>query len=163
MKVRLLSKKVSQYFVYKDRWLGQQPGNCETREVAALVFEQLSRIEDPHIPKGLWASVEGWPNGQIELVADAAAALGWRLGGEYELAFLGRGSDGFTRPLWITAKVTVESGKEWELVGVFDSRSKAEAACKSWKYCIWPVQLNVEAPDETTIHPKAEYPIARTE
>jgi hypothetical protein len=86
MKVSLVSKSFSQYRVYKDRWLGDVAGNCETREAMVLKFDQLFRIEDPHIPKGVGSSVQGWPSGSIEIVLDAKVAGEWTLGCEYELA-----------------------------------------------------------------------------
>lgn len=63
--------------------------------------------------------------------------------------------------VWITAKVTCESGKEWELVGVFKSRERAIAACKAWNFCIWPMNIDAVSADEPIVHPRAEYPIPR--
>lgn len=64
--------------------------------------------------------------------------------------------------VWIVADVKSEDGVNWELAGVFDSREKAVASCTRWNHCIWPMKMNVMSPDETTVHPQAEYPIPRT-
>lgn len=63
--------------------------------------------------------------------------------------------------LWIVAKVLSHDGRMWELVAVCDSRDRAVAACRDWRHCIWPMELNDVRPDKTEIHPSAEFPIPR--
>lgn len=47
----------------------------------------------------------------------------------------------------------------WELIGVYDDRRKAEAACTSTQHFVGPVSLNERAPSETTDWPGAYYPM----
>ncbi len=55
-------------------------------------------------------------------------------------------------------KSSLDSRWAWELVGVYDDRRKAEAACTSTQHFVGPVSLNVSAPSETTDWPGAYYP-----
>lgn len=66
---------------------------------------------------------------------------------------------GGTMELWITAKVLEPEGLKWELACISDSRDKAVQQCLEPNYCIWPMRLNVPAPQESAVHPDAEYPL----
>jgi len=45
-----------------------------------------------------------------------------------------------------------------ELIGVFDTKQKAENACTGEWDCIIPVNINEIAPRESVVHPEAYYP-----
>lgn len=60
--------------------------------------------------------------------------------------------------LWIAADVKSEDGRIWELIGVFDSDEKANAACTQPNHCYWSELLNERQPDESTIAPDVRYP-----
>ena len=48
---------------------------------------------------------------------------------------------------------------EWEFQGVFDSETKAVAACRTAMYFVMPCELNKALPDESVIAPGAYYPL----
>ncbi len=52
-----------------------------------------------------------------------------------------------------------EVGGIWEIVGVYDSESKAVEACKDWRYFVGPMELNFTAPVDKTEWPGSYYPI----
>jgi len=52
--------------------------------------------------------------------------------------------------LWIVGQAKSIDGKQWEFQGVFDSHSKALAACRDHSYFIMAgVELNQELPHDT--------------
>lgn len=61
--------------------------------------------------------------------------------------------------LWIAGH---ELGELWVLVGVFDSKEKAVAACKTKDYFIGTITLNEVAPEVPTALPNWEYPLEKT-
>ena len=67
------------------------------------------------------------------------------------------------RELWVCGQLTGEycgRGTPWEFQGIFSSEAKADAACRNETYFIYPVQLDVELPDDPIDAPKARYPRA---
>jgi len=62
--------------------------------------------------------------------------------------------------LWIAGTTKSADGTVWELIGVFDSYTKAVAACTKQNDWVAPITLNTAAPQETTVFPDAEYPLA---
>lgn len=64
--------------------------------------------------------------------------------------------------LWLVGRWTgsCAASVHWEFQGVFDSRARAEAACRDESYCVMPVALNKEIPHETSDFPHAYYPRA---
>lgn len=62
--------------------------------------------------------------------------------------------------LWVAADVLSQDGRVWELIGVFDSEQRAEAACTKWNHCIFSAMLNERFPDETVIPADIRYPKA---
>ena len=64
----------------------------------------------------------------------------------------------------IVAKVVAdtEAGRVWEFQGLFNSRALALLACRDWRYCIAPVTLNEQCPDDLKEFPDCEFPIPRT-
>jgi hypothetical protein len=60
--------------------------------------------------------------------------------------------------IWIVGDNKSEDGSAWELIGVFDSEDKADAACTKPNHCYWPDVLNERASDETTTPPGIRYP-----
>ncbi len=63
--------------------------------------------------------------------------------------------------LYVVGEVKSNLSGKWayELVGVYDERRKAEAACTSTQHFVGPVSLNQGAPSETTDWPGAYYPL----
>ena len=47
----------------------------------------------------------------------------------------------------------------WEVIGVFDSKELAEAACIEPTHFVGPIELNKTTPKETLEWPNAYYPI----
>jgi len=49
-------------------------------------------------------------------------------------------------------------GSVWDFQGVFSSKAKAVAACRSDRYFIYPTVLDQEQPDERVLPKNASYP-----
>lgn len=68
------------------------------------------------------------------------------------------------RTVWVCGKMR---GKDdagnpaWDLQGVFDTETAAEAACTSLNDFIGPVSLNQVLPQGATEWPNCRYPLAR--
>lgn len=60
--------------------------------------------------------------------------------------------------VWIAADNKSDDGSVWELIGVFDSEDKANAACTKPNHCYWSAVMNERESDETTIAPDIRYP-----
>lgn len=75
------------------------------------------------------------------LVAELAAVQG-------RLASLSR--------LWLVGRHV--RGNHWDVQGIFAAREKAIAACKNARYFLFPLDLDRELPEETTVPFKLEYP-----
>lgn len=45
----------------------------------------------------------------------------------------------------------------WDFQGIFSTREKASQACRDINYFIYPVQLDLELPDETVEPPGLKY------
>lgn len=52
-------------------------------------------------------------------------------------------------------------GPSWEFQGVFDSESKALAACRDETYFVGYARLNVALPHESSPWPDCWYPLAK--
>jgi hypothetical protein len=63
--------------------------------------------------------------------------------------------------IWIVGRhIKPDVGNfEWELMGVFDSKEKAIAACTVYYDYIFPGRLNERLPDEPFLPPGLEYPL----
>ena len=63
--------------------------------------------------------------------------------------------------LWICGQHQSENGDEvaWLFQGIFDSKEKAIAACRTDKYFIAPVTLNESLGHEPIAFPDGEYPL----
>lgn len=51
-----------------------------------------------------------------------------------------------------------DAAGHFEFQGAFDSRERAEAACREENYCVFPCTLNLELPHETVAAPGCYYP-----
>jgi hypothetical protein len=62
--------------------------------------------------------------------------------------------------LWVVGLVRSGSFPNvvWELVGVFSTREKAEAACKDHMYCVMPFQLDEDYGTEPTYSSEDYFP-----
>lgn len=63
--------------------------------------------------------------------------------------------------LWIAGKLTSDwrpDGCAWEFQGVFDSKAKADKACRTRSYFYFSVALNQELPDRTIHAADSCYP-----
>ncbi len=58
--------------------------------------------------------------------------------------------------LWLVGRHV--RGNHWDVQGIFRSRERAVAACRSARYFLFPLDLDVELPEETTVPFKLEYP-----
>jgi len=56
--------------------------------------------------------------------------------------------------VWIVGQL----GMPWEFQGVFSTKEKAEAACKTPFHFIGPAEMDVELPEQKSFWPDAEYP-----
>jgi hypothetical protein len=64
--------------------------------------------------------------------------------------------------VWIAGRViewTDGDHAAWELHGVFDSKDKAVAACRTKQDFIGAVELNTVAPEASVDLPESEYPL----
>ncbi len=63
--------------------------------------------------------------------------------------------------LWLCGQHQSENGDEvaWLFQGIFNSREKALAACRTRKYFIAPVELNVSLGHEVEQFKGGEYPL----
>lgn len=59
--------------------------------------------------------------------------------------------------VWIAGR-WMPDDQPWEVLGIFDSEDKADAACKTTNEWIAPVEINALAPDEPTPFPSARFP-----
>jgi len=66
------------------------------------------------------------------------------------------------KALFLVGKFIAETseGIAWEFQGVFSSREKAIAACRTPMYCIMPIELDADIPDAPHEFPICEYPLA---
>lgn len=67
------------------------------------------------------------------------------------------------RELWVCGQLRGKwrpGGSVWDFQGVFSSEGKAEKACKSKAYFIFPVKLDMELPKEPVAALRARYPLA---
>ena len=64
--------------------------------------------------------------------------------------------------LWLVGQFREvgRAGNVWDYQGVFSSRAKAVAACRTADYFIAPVMLDQEIPDEAQEWPGVEHPVA---
>lgn len=60
--------------------------------------------------------------------------------------------------MWLVGQVTNEDTLTWDFQGIFDSREKALAACRTRLYFISPVELNINYPHKTVAFTAEEYP-----
>jgi hypothetical protein len=63
-----------------------------------------------------------------------------------------------SQKLWIVGCRDLNGVKQWEFVGVYDSREKAEAACIDCRFFMAAAELNETAPEETTPWPEHYQP-----
>jgi hypothetical protein len=61
--------------------------------------------------------------------------------------------------IWIVGIRGAENYKEWEVVGVYDSKEKAFAACKNFLFFAARLELNYTAPEEPTPLPEHHVPM----
>lgn len=55
-------------------------------------------------------------------------------------------------------KAQHELGVIWDFQGVFDTKKKAENACKTINHFVGPVPLNKQLPESPTVWPDCYYP-----
>lgn len=58
--------------------------------------------------------------------------------------------------LWLVGRHV--RGNHWDVQGIFASREEAMAACKNVRYFLFPLDLGVSLPEESTTPFKLEYP-----
>ena len=63
--------------------------------------------------------------------------------------------------VWICGKTTDESGRSWELLGVFTSEEKAVAACTELWHFVGPAAIDTRLPDESVAWAGCYYPLAK--
>lgn len=64
--------------------------------------------------------------------------------------------------LWIVQQAKTDDGGAhyvFEFQGIFDSKDKAVAACRTDQYVMFPATLNESLPHETLEGPLGEYPL----
>ena len=61
--------------------------------------------------------------------------------------------------LWIVGRRFRDSDKQWEVMGVFDAREKAVAACRRDLDWVGPIKLNECLSDESIRWPGGFYPV----
>lgn len=61
--------------------------------------------------------------------------------------------------LWITGQYRDALTLTWEFQGIFDSKQKAIAACRSDRYHIFKVKLNESLPDDRVDNLPCWYPL----
>lgn len=67
--------------------------------------------------------------------------------------------------LFMVGQFRAESaeGIVWDFQGVFDTYEKARAACRNERYCVTPITLNQEFPDEAMEAEGTHYPVPQQE
>ena len=60
--------------------------------------------------------------------------------------------------LWVVGEISQSNHKEWEFVGVFSSKGRAELACLGELYFVGSVYLDTPAPPVSVPWPGAYYP-----
>lgn len=66
--------------------------------------------------------------------------------------------------LWLVGRAFEDVLRQWEFMGIFDSKEKAIAACTDWyDFVGGPVILNKRLPDETVEWATSFYPVAQPE
>lgn len=58
--------------------------------------------------------------------------------------------------LWLVGRHV--RGNHWDVQGIFATREQAIAACKNVRYFLFPLDLNISLPEESTTPFKLEYP-----
>ena len=64
--------------------------------------------------------------------------------------------------LWVCGRTldSTENGVVWEIMGIVKSENDASASCRTDRYFVAPMTLDVILPDETTEWPGCYYPLA---
>lgn len=130
----------------------------------ADLAKSLGPVMDPTLYK-----IAGEALGRIRRIAEAALAFKLTVEKEFKEAGWSQMPTVWTQDaidvVWVTGKVvnSESTPMAWAIQGVFDTKEKAIAACRSEWYFIGPLRINEALPDENKEWPGCTYPMATEE
>jgi hypothetical protein len=66
--------------------------------------------------------------------------------------------------MWLVGRVFEDTQRQWEFMGIFESKEKAIAACTDWyDFVVGPVLLNERSPEETVEWKESLWPVSQRE